>query len=83
MRRTEGVTVITSSALDSADFAGSASLSAGEAPADPAEPPVADEWLDPIEQMAAADRADRSLLRLVLCAAVATLLLALALAIGQ
>ncbi len=34
--------------------------------------------LDPIAQMAQADAADRSLLRLVLCAAGATLVLALA-----
>lgn len=33
---------------------------------------------DPIEQMVLADRADWALLRLVLCASVATLLLALA-----
>lgn len=33
---------------------------------------------DPLEQMAEADRADWALMRLVLCAAVATLLLAVA-----
>lgn len=39
--------------------------------------------LDPLEQMALAERADWLLLRLVLCAAVATLLLALASTLGR
>jgi hypothetical protein len=50
---------------------------------DAALPNPREAWLrlqapDPIEQMALADAADRGLLRLVGCAAVATLLLALA-----
>jgi len=40
------------------------------------------ETFDPVEQMAAADRADWTLLRLVLCAAAATLLLAVASSLG-
>ncbi len=43
----------------------------------PLEPP------DPVEQMALADRADWMLLRLVLCAATATLMLALASSLGR
>ena len=39
---------------------------------------LAFEELDPLQQMAQADAADSSLLRLVLCAASATLVLALA-----
>ena len=39
--------------------------------------------LDPVEQMALADRADWMLLRLVLCAAAATLLLAVASSLGH
>lgn len=39
--------------------------------------------LDPVEQMALADRADWMLLRLVLCAASATLVLALASSLGH
>ena len=39
--------------------------------------------LDPVEQMALADRADWMLLRLVLCAAAATLLLAVASSLGR
>lgn len=39
--------------------------------------------LDALEQMALAERADWLLLRLVLCAAVATLLLALATSLGR
>jgi hypothetical protein len=49
--------------------------------ADPAGYALADgrlDELDPMAQMALADAADRSLLRLVLCAAGSTLLLALA-----
>lgn len=42
------------------------------------QPPAAQ---DPIEQMAAADRADWLLMRLVLCSATATLLLGLALSL--
>lgn len=38
---------------------------------------------DPIEQMALADRADWMLLRLVLCAATATLVLAVASSLGR
>jgi hypothetical protein len=38
---------------------------------------------DPLEQMAAAERADWVLLRLVLCAGAATLLLALATTLGR
>jgi hypothetical protein len=38
---------------------------------------------DPVEQMASADRADWLLLRLVLCAASATLVLALASSLGR
>jgi len=41
------------------------------------------EALDPVEQMALADRADWMLLRLVLCAAAATLLLAVASSLGR
>jgi hypothetical protein len=37
---------------------------------------------DPLEQMRAADAADRTLLRLVVCAAAATLVLALASSLG-
>lgn len=40
------------------------------------------EAVDPLEQMALADRADRTLLQLVLCAAAATLVLALAASVG-
>lgn len=47
-------------------------------PALPALPDGRLEELDPMAQMALADAADRSLLRLVLCAAGSTLLLALA-----
>ncbi len=41
-------------------------------------PPAPREAGDPLEQMAHAERADLALLRLVLCAALATLALALA-----
>jgi hypothetical protein len=39
--------------------------------------------IDPLEQIALADRADWLLLRLVLCAAVATMLLAIASSLGR
>jgi hypothetical protein len=39
--------------------------------------------IDPIEQIALADRADWMLLRLVLCAAAATMLLAVASSLGR
>jgi len=42
-----------------------------------------DEGFDPLEQMVAAERADWMLLRLVLCAGAATLLLALATTLGR
>jgi hypothetical protein len=42
-----------------------------------------DDGYDPLEQIVAAERADWMLLRLVLCAGVATLLLALATTLGR